>query len=90
MVLQEDLLTLKIVRQQILGVAYGIVVKKKIGNAVMRNTIKRRVRAAVRDIAKHHGVHSASYIVIIKKREDYPFQMLYQCLKRGMVRDHTP
>jgi ribonuclease P protein component len=43
---------------------YGITVTKKIGNAVVRNRMKRRFRALLRDILPGHGIAGADHVVI--------------------------
>jgi len=48
---------------------YGIVVKKKIGGAVVRNRIKRRLRAAFCFLEKNrqHTQDSVAYILVVKQ-----------------------
>ena len=42
----------------------GYTVTKKIGNAVVRNRMKRRFRAIVRDTLPDHGVVGADHVLI--------------------------
>jgi ribonuclease P protein component len=42
----------------------GITVTKKIGNAVVRNRMKRRFRALVRDLLPSHGIAGADHVLI--------------------------
>jgi ribonuclease P protein component len=42
----------------------GYTVTKKIGNAVIRNRMKRRFRALVRDILPEHGLPGADHVLI--------------------------
>ena len=42
----------------------GFTVTKKIGNAVVRNRMKRRFRALVRDIFPDHAVPGADHVLI--------------------------
>lgn len=64
---------------------YGLVVKKKIGNAVLRNRIKRRLRAAFLSLEKHRRIASESlaHIVVVRKEEvaSIPFTHLCDELK---------
>ncbi len=45
-------------------VRVGFTVTKKIGNAVVRNRMKRRFRALVRDIFPDHAVPGADHVLI--------------------------
>ena len=42
----------------------GITVTKKVGNAVVRNRIKRRFRALAREILPAHGLPGADHVLI--------------------------
>ncbi len=46
------------------GQRYGITVTKKIGNAVVRNRMKRRFRALIRDLLPTHGLADTDHILI--------------------------
>ena len=46
------------------GKRYGITVTKKVGNAVVRNRIKRRFRALMRKVLADHGKPGADHILI--------------------------
>lgn len=43
---------------------YGITVTKKIGNAVVRNRMKRRFRALLRELLPQQGIASADHVLI--------------------------
>jgi ribonuclease P protein component len=45
-------------------VRVGYTVTKKIGNAVVRNRMKRRFRALVRDIFPSHAIAGADHVLI--------------------------
>jgi len=42
----------------------GFTVTKKIGNAVLRNRMKRRFRALVRETLPNHGIAGADHVLI--------------------------
>jgi ribonuclease P protein component len=46
------------------GQRYGITVTKKIGNAVVRNRMKRRFRALVRELLPVHGLPDTDHVLI--------------------------
>lgn len=46
------------------GLRLGITVTKKIGNAVVRNRMKRRFRALAREILPHHGLPDTDHVLI--------------------------
>jgi ribonuclease P protein component len=48
----------------LVGCGVGFTVTKKVGNAVVRNRIKRRLRAAVREVFPHHAKENYSYVLI--------------------------
>lgn len=45
----------------------GLTVTKKIGNAVVRNRIRRRLREAARAIAPAHGEGGCDYLLIARE-----------------------
>ena len=42
----------------------GITVSKKVGNAVVRNRMKRRFRALAREVLPHAGIPGADHVLI--------------------------
>ncbi len=46
------------------GLRFGITVTKKIGNAVVRNRMKRRFRALVRELLPVHGMADTDHVLI--------------------------
>ena len=67
------------------AVRYGITVTKKIGNAVIRNRMKRRFRALISEILPSHGVSGADHILIGRKQDKEPaFDAMQADLKKGL------
>ena len=77
---KQDHLTVRHTTTECGNSFYGIIVKKKVGNAVMRNRIKRRLRSAFQ--AKNITPHK-SYIAIVQKASilDMPFNVLVQSIE---------
>lgn len=48
------------------GPRFGFTVTKKIGNAVVRNRIRRRLKEAVRDIAATKALPAFDYIIVAR------------------------
>ena len=46
------------------GLRFGITVTKKIGNAVVRNRMKRRFRVLVRELVPQHGLSDHDHVLI--------------------------
>jgi ribonuclease P protein component len=46
------------------GMRFGITVTKKIGNAVVRNRMKRRFRALLREVLPAHGLPGSDHVLI--------------------------
>jgi ribonuclease P protein component len=46
------------------GLRYGITVTKRIGNAVVRNRMKRRFRELLRDLLPAHGMADTDHVMI--------------------------
>ncbi len=46
------------------GLRFGITVTKRIGNAVVRNRMKRRFRALVRELLPLHGLADSDHVLI--------------------------
>ena len=46
------------------GLRFGITVTKRIGNAVVRNRMKRRFRALLRDVLPVHGMADTDHVMI--------------------------
>ncbi len=46
------------------GLRFGITVTKRIGNAVVRNRMKRRFRALLRELLPQHGLPGSDHVLI--------------------------
>jgi len=69
---------------------FGFTVTKKMGNAVARNRIKRRLRAAVRQVALKQALAGHDYVVISRhKALDCPFSDLLRDMEFAFSRIHT-
>lgn len=59
------------------GFSVGYTVSKRVGNAVMRNRVKRRLRALVKDLLPPRAKNGMAYVFIGKKAAiDRPFDKL--------------
>lgn len=66
-------------------IRYGITVTKKIGNAVIRNRMKRRFRALVANSLAEHGLVGADHILIGRKQNQEPdFAIMQRELVKGL------
>jgi ribonuclease P protein component len=66
---------------------FGITVTKKIGNAVMRNRMKRRLRALAREILPKQGVAGADHVLIGRENGiERDFAMLRSELEAALAR----
>ncbi len=68
-------------------IRFGFTATKKVGNAVIRNRAKRRLRAAADEIAKNHDLKSADIVLIARDTSatadwDELVKNLKWCLKR--------
>ncbi|MEP2990845.1 MAG: ribonuclease P protein component [Parasphingorhabdus sp.] len=67
------------------AVRFGITVTKKIGNAVVRNRMKRRFRALISDILPKYGLDGADHILIGRKQDKGPaFGAMQADLEKGL------
>ena len=46
---------------------FGITVTKRIGNAVVRNRMKRRFRALIRELLPAHGLTDTDHVLIVRE-----------------------
>lgn len=75
------------------GPRFGFTITKKIGNAVVRNRIRRRLKAALSgllaDYAAGHTRQTHDYVVIARvAAHDIPFATLQKDLERALQRVH--
>lgn len=69
------------------SVGIGITVTKRVGNAVVRNRIKRRFRALARDTLSLHGIAGADHVLIGREAAlDRPFATLSADLERALAK----
>jgi ribonuclease P protein component len=68
----------------------GFTVTKKIGNAVVRNRMKRRFRALARDVIASQGIAGADHVLIGRAGGiDRDFSVLGADLSRALDRART-
>lgn len=59
------------------GARFGFTVTRQAGNAVVRNRIRRRLRALVAELAQEHAMAKCDYVLIARPAaEDRPFALL--------------
>ncbi len=67
-------------------IGVGFTVTKKEGNAVARNRIKRRFRAAAREVIPEHGAPGLDYVIVGRRAAlDCPFPSLIRDLKEALA-----
>lgn len=73
------------------GPRFGFTVTKKLGNAVVRNRIRRRLKAAVGAIAGEHARDGFDYVIVARRPAfDRPFEALVADLARALETVHRP
>lgn len=69
------------------AIRVGYTASRKVGNAVVRNRAKRRLRAAVEEVMPSHGVVGCDYVVIARlATTKQPFRAIQADLKTAMKR----
>ncbi|MBX9589953.1 MAG: ribonuclease P protein component [Hyphomonadaceae bacterium] len=69
------------------GARFGFTVSKQVGTAVARNRIKRRLKAAVRDVVYEHARSDFDYVLIARRAAlDAGFAMLVSDLIKALGR----
>ena len=65
----------------------GFTVTKKIGKAVLRNRIRRRLREAARRVFRDHAAHGYDYVLIARPgAATREFALLLDDMKRALLR----
>ena len=69
------------------GARLGLTVTKKLGGAVIRNRIRRRLRAAAREVFPDHAAPGRDYVLVARKAAyDRNFDALLDDMKRALLR----
>ena len=82
------------IRQQTSGALagtarFGFTVTKRLGNAVKRNRIRRRLRAALTEVASAHANATFDYVLIARDAaHDLPFAELTKLMSTAFERVH--
>lgn len=70
---------------------YGLTVTRKVGNAVVRNRIRRRLREAIRVFAEADMVPGIDYVIVARREVlSAPFEVLSEELRRRFSRMAGP
>lgn len=70
---------------------FGFTVTKRLGNAVRRNRIRRRLRAAVQQVAMQSAKDHFDYVLIARAAaHDMPFGDLTRLMVKAFERVHQP
>ena len=65
----------------------GLTVSKKVGNAVVRNRMKRRFRELAREVLPEAGIAGADHVLIGRQGGiERPYAELIADLKRGLAK----
>lgn len=71
------------------GARFGFTITKKIGNAVVRNKIRRRLKAALEPLVDSLAQPANDYVVVARRAAfDIPFATLQKDLERALQRVH--
>jgi ribonuclease P protein component len=71
------------------GPRFGFTITRKVGGAVVRNRIRRRLREALRTLAAAHARPDHDYVVVASRAaHDYPFAGLQDALREAFERLH--
>ncbi|MBS0235022.1 MAG: ribonuclease P protein component [Proteobacteria bacterium] len=71
------------------GPRFGFTITKKIGNAVMRNRIRRRLKAAFAAETKNSDLGPCDYVIVARQAAlDRPFDLLLRDVNRAITALH--
>jgi ribonuclease P protein component len=71
------------------GARFGFTITRKVGNAVVRNRVRRRLREALRTLGAGHARSDYDYVVVASRAaHDYPFAGLQDALREAFERLH--
>jgi ribonuclease P protein component len=74
---------------QISGPRFGFTITRKVGGAVVRNRVRRRLREALRTLGAAHVRPDYDYVVVASRAaHDYPFAGLQDALRDAFERLH--
>ncbi len=72
------------------GPRFGFTITKKIGNAVTRNRIRRRLKAAFAARTKGANLGACDYVIVARHAAvDRPFELLLDDVGRALVELHS-
>ena len=78
-------------RTKICGPRFGFTVTKKLGNAVKRNRIRRRLKSAINQIAPLYARDGFDYVLVARHSAlEKPFADLLRELSRALKNIHKP
>jgi ribonuclease P protein component len=66
--IRRSCFTMQVLSNELPCARLGLTVTKKIGNAVVRNRIKRRLRAAASDVLPSNGQPGVDYVLIARRK----------------------
>lgn len=76
-------------RAGVAGARFGFTITKKIGNAVTRNRIRRRLKAAFAAAAGQHALSPCDYVIVARHAAlDRPFSLLLEDVARAFAGLH--
>lgn len=71
------------------GARFGFTITRKVGSAVVRNRVRRRLREALRTLGPAHVRPDYDYVVVASRAaHDYPFAGLQDALREAFERLH--